>query len=178
VIQIDQEFKELIPALTKEEYEQLEANILAEGVRDSLLVWNGVLIDGHNRYEIATKHGIPFDVQEKEFADRAEAERWIILNQFGRRNLSKYDRSELALKLKPIVAAKAKERQEEGINQYSLCQKSDKPDTIRAGDPRREGRPSFTGSMPAPFLLKVMQIISSRNIETNRKIKILTFLDV
>jgi N6-adenosine-specific RNA methylase IME4/ParB-like chromosome segregation protein Spo0J len=109
MIQIDKEFKDLIPALTKEEYEQLEANILAEGVRDSLLVWNGVLIDGHNRYEIATKHGIPFDVQEKEFADRAEAERWIILNQFGRRNLSAYDRSILALKLKPIVAAQAKE---------------------------------------------------------------------
>lgn len=111
MIQIDQEFKELIPALTKEEYEQLEANILAEGVRDSLLVWNGVLIDGHNRYEIATKHGIAFDVQEKEFADRAEAERWIILNQFGRRNLSAYDRSVLALKLKPIIEAQAKKNQ-------------------------------------------------------------------
>jgi N6-adenosine-specific RNA methylase IME4/DNA-binding XRE family transcriptional regulator len=111
VIQIDQEFKELIPALTKEEYEQLEANILAEGVRDSLLVWNGVLIDGHNRYEIATKHGLSYDVQEKEFADRAEAERWIILNQFGRRNLSAYDRSVLALKLKPIIEAEAKKNQ-------------------------------------------------------------------
>jgi N6-adenosine-specific RNA methylase IME4/DNA-binding XRE family transcriptional regulator len=126
MIQIDKEFKDLIPALTKEEYEQLEANILAEGVRDSLLVWNGVLIDGHNRYEIATKHGIPFDVQEKEFADRAEAERWIILNQFGRRNLSAYDRSVLALKLKPIVEAKAKENQKlsDGRGKKG-CQKSD-----------------------------------------------------
>lgn len=128
MIQIDQEFKELIPALTKEEYEQLEANILAEGVRDSLLVWNGVLIDGHNRYEIATKHGITFDVQEKEFADRAEAERWIILNQFGRRNLSAYDRSILALKLKPIIEAEAKENQLSTLKQNAntVCQKSDK----------------------------------------------------
>ena len=55
MIQIDQEFKDLIPALTEEEYKQLEANILSEGIRDSLLVWNGILIDGHNRYEIATK---------------------------------------------------------------------------------------------------------------------------
>ena len=107
MIQIDQEFKDLIPALTEEEYKQLEANILSEGIRDSLLVWNGILIDGHNRYEIATKYGLSYDVQEMEFADRAEAERWIILNQFGRRNLSKYDRSELALKLKPIITAKA-----------------------------------------------------------------------
>ena len=109
MIQIAPEFKDLIPALTEEEYKQLEANILSEGIRDSLLVWNGILIDGHNRYEIATKHGLSYDVQEKEYADRAEAERWIILNQFGRRNLSAYDRSILALKLKPIVAAQAKE---------------------------------------------------------------------
>jgi N6-adenosine-specific RNA methylase IME4/DNA-binding XRE family transcriptional regulator len=64
-------------------------------------------------------------VQEKEFADRAEAERWIILNQFGRRNLSAYDRSVLALKLKPIVAAKAKERQVESGG--AVPQKSAKP---------------------------------------------------
>lgn len=126
MIQIDQEFKDLIPALTEEEYKQLEANILSEGIRDSLLVWNGILIDGHNRYEIATKHGLSYDVQEKEFADRAEAERWIILNQFGRRNLSAYDRTELALKLKPIVEAQAKENQKlsDGRGKKG-CQKSD-----------------------------------------------------
>lgn len=40
-------------------------------------------------------------------------------NQFGRRNLSAYDRSILALKLKPIIAEKAKEKQAEYHgNQY------------------------------------------------------------
>ena len=147
MIQIDQEFKDLIPALTEEEYKQLEANILSEGIRDSLLVWNGILIDGHNRYEIATKHGLSYDVQEKEFADRAEAERWIILNQFGRRNLSAYDRSVLALKLKPIIEAKAKKNlvthTKEGYQGLQIsakadneekqgCQKSDKADVVVA----------------------------------------------
>lgn len=145
MIQIDQEFKDLIPALTEEEYKQLEANILSEGIRDSLLVWNGILIDGHNRYEIATKHGLSYDVQEKEFADRAEAERWIILNQFGRRNLSAYDRSILALKLKPIIEAEAKKNQgtrndltsvrnltEVATDEKQGCQKSDKADVVVA----------------------------------------------
>ena len=147
MIQIDQEFKDLIPALTEEEYKQLEANILSEGIRDSLLVWNGILIDGHNRYEIATKYGLSYDVQEMEFADRAEAERWIILNQLGRRNLSKYDRSELALKLKPIIEAKAKKNlvthTKEGYQGLQIsakadneekqgCQKSDKADVVVA----------------------------------------------
>ena len=127
MIQIDPEFKDLIPALTKEEYKQLEANILSEGIRDSLLVWNGILIDGHNRYEIATKYGLSYDVQEMEFADRAEAERWIILNQFGRRNLSAYDRSVLALKLKPIVTAKAIEKERERKTTFQKSEKSSLP---------------------------------------------------
>ena len=52
-LQIDKEFAEKIPPLTKEEYEQLEANILADGVViNPLIVWNGVIVDGHNRYRI------------------------------------------------------------------------------------------------------------------------------
>lgn len=111
MINIDAEFQSLIPALSAEEYKQLEENILHDGIRDALIVWNGVLLDGHNRYKIAQKHGLTYDVQEMNFDSRADAERWVILNQFGRRNLSAYDRSVLALRLKPIIAAKAKERQ-------------------------------------------------------------------
>lgn len=85
---IDDEFKALIPPLTKEEYAQLEANILEEGCRDALVVWDGVLVDGHNRYEICTKHGLPFDVVDKEFADREAVKDWMDANQLGRRNLT------------------------------------------------------------------------------------------
>lgn len=53
-IQIDAAFKAQIPPLSVEEREQLEANIAAHGCRDPLTVWNGVLLDGHNRYEICT----------------------------------------------------------------------------------------------------------------------------
>lgn len=31
---------------------QLEENIKAEGCRDSLVTWNGVIVDGHNRCKI------------------------------------------------------------------------------------------------------------------------------
>jgi ParB-like chromosome segregation protein Spo0J len=109
MITIDNEFQNLIPPLTDEEFAQLETNILRDGIRDALITWHGILIDGHNRYRIAQKHGLTYRTVEKNFADRNDAERWIILNQFGRRNLSAYDRSILALKLKPIIAEKAKE---------------------------------------------------------------------
>lgn len=109
-ITIDKEFESLIPPLSPEEFQQLEENCVKEGIRDALITWNGILIDGHNRFKIAAKHGLLWNEKRMEFADRDEAIRWIILNQFGRRNLSAYDRSVLALKLKPIIAEKAKER--------------------------------------------------------------------
>lgn len=47
--------------LAPEEYAQLEANI--EGCRDPLVVWDGTLIDGHNRFEICSKLGLPFKTE-------------------------------------------------------------------------------------------------------------------
>ena len=123
-ITIDKEFESLIPPLTAEEFKQLEENCVKEGIRDALITWNGILIDGHNRFKIAAKHGLLWNEKQMEFADRNEAIRWIILNQFGRRNLSAYDRSVLALKLKPVIAEKAKERQSTHTEQG--YQKSDK----------------------------------------------------
>ena len=122
-IEIDKEFESLIPPLTAEEFAQLEENCVKEGIRDALITWNGILIDGHNRFKIAAKHGLLWNEKRMTFADRNEVIRWIILNQFGRRNLSAYDRSVLALKLKPVIAEKAKEKQGERTD---ICQKSDR----------------------------------------------------
>ena len=109
-ITVDKEFEALIPPLSPDEFQQLEENCVNEGIRDALITWNDILIDGHNRFRIAAKHGLKWTEKQMDFANREDAVRWIILNQFGRRNLSAYDRSVLALKLKPIIAEKAKER--------------------------------------------------------------------
>ena len=126
-LKIDAEFKALIPAMSVDEYNGLEQSLRTEGCRDALVVWGEILIDGHNRYEICQKHGIVFKTVGMDFKDRTEAKIWIIRNQFSRRNLSDYVRAQLALSLKGFFSEKAKENQHEGINQHSLCQKSDKP---------------------------------------------------
>jgi len=107
-IKIDSEFKSLIPPLTDDEYDGLRDSLLREGCRDALVLWDDVLIDGHNRYEICEKHGIPYDTVQMAFADRQDVIEWIIRNQFGRRNLPAYERARLALRLKPVIAEKAK----------------------------------------------------------------------
>ncbi len=89
-LRIDPEFKAQIPPLTQEERKQLEENILAEGaLLAPILVWNGTIVDGHNRYEILQSHPeIPCSVRNLELKTREEALAWICKHQLGRRNLT------------------------------------------------------------------------------------------
>jgi N6-adenosine-specific RNA methylase IME4 len=91
-IKIDPEFAALIPPLSAEERQQLEENIVEHGgARDPLVVWASkgtlTLLDGHNRYEICTRLGLPFDIEEMSFKNRDDAADWMDRNQLGRRNL-------------------------------------------------------------------------------------------
>lgn len=85
---VDPEFRSLIPPLTPEERQALEASILAEGCRDPIVLWDGVIVDGHNRYAICTEHGIPFKTLPIIFPDKIDALIWIRRNQVSRRNLT------------------------------------------------------------------------------------------
>ena len=126
---IDKEFETLIPPLSADEYRLLEESILAEGCRDALVTWHGILIDGHNRYRICTQYGLPFETIDTDFATRNEVIVWIIKNQLARRNLPKYEHARLGLRLKPIFAEMAKAQQvrtaENRVSQISVEQKID-----------------------------------------------------
>lgn len=108
---INEELKNLLPPLSAAEYAGLEKSILAEGCLSPLSIWSKTIIDGHARYEICRKHDIPFQVKSIRFKDIDEAKLWIGKNQSNRRNLTTYQRAVLALKLKGIIAERAKARQ-------------------------------------------------------------------
>lgn len=113
-LQIDQEFKELVPPLSTEEYEQLKANIKNEGWRENeaILIWNNKIIDGHHRYKICQELGINnFKVSKKEFETREEVKVWMINNQKGRRNLTDGWKWELARIKKKILEERGREKQ-------------------------------------------------------------------
>jgi hypothetical protein len=111
---IDPKLKAYIRPLSENEYQALESSILADGCRDALVVWDGILIDGHNRYSICTKHELEFDTVEMAFKNIDEAKEWMLLNQLGRRNLSDYDRTVLALMLEDLYASRGKENMSKG----------------------------------------------------------------
>lgn len=94
-MQIKKEFKDLVPDLTKEEFEQLEKNCLEDGILESIKTWNGFIIDGHNRFEIANKNNLSYETKEMQFENENEVIDWIILHQLGRRNLTESQKSYL-----------------------------------------------------------------------------------
>lgn len=89
-LKIDPEFRDKIPPLTVEEFEQLRENILADGeVYEPIATWNNVIVDGHNRWRIIQENPkIPFRTKEMNFENKWEAFDWMYRKQLGRRNLS------------------------------------------------------------------------------------------
>lgn len=147
-LKIKEEFKKLIPPLTAEEFKQLETNCIDEGIRDAIVTWHGFIIDGHNRYKIATDWQLTFKTIEKNFDSEEAVKEWMIINQFGRRNLSNYQRTLLALELEEIFEKKAKQNQgkrtdilvksPKSLDLFQEEQPEKKPIEIKPIDTRKE----------------------------------------
>ena len=115
-IKINPEFEELIPPLQPYEIEGLESDIVALGrAYCPLIVWNGYIIDGHHRYDICQKHGLPFKIEEREFEDEDDVMIWMIQNQIkNRRNIEAPMRIRLEMRMKGLEMKKAQNRMKAG----------------------------------------------------------------
>jgi len=117
-LEVDEDFKQLIPSLGSNEKKQLEENLLKDGCREPLCVWGKIIIDGHNRYEICTRLKISFHIQQIDFNNRDEIIAWICANQLGRRNISEETRRYLIGK-RYETEKKLGTRNPSGKNQHS-----------------------------------------------------------
>lgn len=141
---VDPEFRDLIPPLNEEEMKLLEASIVADGCESPLIVWNGVIVDGHNRYAICRKHKIPFAIQEKDFSSRDDAMLWMLRNQLGRRNLNDYQRGEMVLVLKNRMETEAEKRKYAGVSDCDLPENFQEGQASGKGRKGREERETYT----------------------------------
>lgn len=119
LILYDEEFRNLIPPLSEEEYKQLEENCIRDGIRDPLVVWrlddgSAFLVDGYNRSKIAMEHGLRVETKDMHFETRDDAICWIINNQLGRRNIHPLDETALREKEREIISKQSKERMIDG----------------------------------------------------------------
>ncbi|MCD0247980.1 plasmid replication/partition related protein [Xanthomonas melonis] len=115
-IVVKEELKAYIDPLTPDEHEALERSLLAEGCRDALVLWGDVLVDGHNRYGICQKHGLPFQtVQNPRFQSMQDVHLWMIEQHLGRRSVSDFQRGVLALRKREILAARQRPQRETDV---------------------------------------------------------------
>ncbi len=106
------EMEELLPPLSVEQFSSLERDILENGCYAPVIVNEDmVIIDGHNRFRICEKHGLPFKMLVFSFSDLLEAKQWALDTQKGRRNLDKWELGQIALRLKPDIEARARANQ-------------------------------------------------------------------
>jgi hypothetical protein len=104
-ITVSPELKAYIDPLTPDEHAALERSLLSEGCRDALVLWGEILVDGHNRYGICQKHGLPFQtVQNPRFQSMDDVHLWMIDQHLGRRSVSDFQRGVLALRKREILA--------------------------------------------------------------------------
>jgi len=148
-IVFNEELKAYIDPLTPEEHEALERSILTEGCRDALVLWGDVLVDGHNRYAICQKHGLPFQtVQNTRFQSIEDVHLWMIDQHLGRRSISDFVRGVLALRKKDIVT----ERRARTANASSATADADAPTSSAAS--------SDDASVPPPAPLNSREAIA------------------
>ncbi len=103
-IVVNEDLKAYIDPLTPDEHDALERSLLTEGCRDALVLWGDVLVDGHNRYGICQKHGIPFQtLQSTLFKTMDDVHLWMIDQHLGRRSVSDFQRGVLALRKREIL---------------------------------------------------------------------------
>ena len=106
------EMAELLPPLSAEQLDVLEADLIKNGCYSPVIVNEDmVIIDGHNRQALCEKHGLPYTMTVFSFEDLLEAKQWALDTQKGRRNLEKWELGKIALKLKPEIEAKARANQ-------------------------------------------------------------------
>ena len=141
-IVVNEELKAYIDPLTPEEHEALERSILAEGCRDALVLWGDVLVDGHNRYGICQKHGLPFQtVQHPQFKSMEDVHLWMIDQHLGRRSVSDFQRGVLALRKREILA-------ERRVRLVAASAVTASADTASADSAPRDPAPSAAAPEP------------------------------
>jgi len=113
-LRIDDELRAFLPSLDAATDAALEEQLLTEGIRDPIVVWEHdgqqLILDGHRRFRIAQKHDLPFAVVVLRFATKAEAMDWILRNQLVRRNVTQQQRNLCLARLRQMLPGTASEK--------------------------------------------------------------------
>lgn len=102
-----------------EEFEQLKADIKANGLLEPIVLYEGKILDGRNRWLACQEVGVePRYVQYE-----GDAPVQYVISKINRRNLTASQKAFIALAFKPLLEEEARKRQLGGLKQYSTVPK-------------------------------------------------------
>ena len=114
---INSEYGRLVPNLSEKDYDNLKNSIEKNGLWVTILVNSqGIILDGHNRYDICKELGIEPRFAIRTFENKLLEKKFVIECNLYRRHLNDFQKSELGIPLLEIEKELAKIR----VNQHSL----------------------------------------------------------
>lgn len=98
---------------------------MSNGMIDPIVIWNGFIADGHNRYAICKAHKIA-DVQTRELKKdtKSAVMQWIVEHQYARRILLKSEKIKVLLKVEEQVRKEKSEKVLANLKQNKVTDES------------------------------------------------------
>jgi len=152
------EYAKLFPPMSEEEFNELVEDIRQNGQLEPIILYEGKILDGWNRYNACMKLGIKPKMVEYN-GENLNPLNFVISKNIKRRHLTASQKALLALEIKPLLAEEAKKRQLSSLKQY-------KENTVPEIIPEREEKKE-NGDTVVP---KVAQREKGRTIEQAGKI--------
>lgn len=98
-LRIDKEFKLLTTPMGQIDYLILEEDIVDNGCREPIVVWEGIIVDGNKRYEICLRWDVPFEIKEINLKSRDDVIHYICKSELRKDDVSEERRKYLVGKL-------------------------------------------------------------------------------
>jgi len=121
------EIANIFPMMQDDEYERLKDDIAINGQLEPIVLYEGKVLDGRNRYKALCDIGLKTDFEEYQ-GDQPLS--YVISKNLHRRHLTASQRAIMATDIKPLLEVEAKKRQLANLKQYA--------DTVVEIMPQRE----------------------------------------
>jgi ParB-like chromosome segregation protein Spo0J len=110
-ITIEEGYHKLVRPLSEKEYSDLRESMKTHGQLVPITVnQDGVILDGHNRFNICQELGIAPVVVRREFQNKAAEKLFVIESNLKRRHLTDIEKVELGMQLEALEKELASER--------------------------------------------------------------------
>ncbi len=162
---INKDLENLIFNLSSKEFDLLESDIVKNGVLDPIKVFSyenqNVILDGHHRYKISQKHNLPYTTQDLQFNNILDAKIWMLHNQQGRRNLTNYQRADLAATYKKLLEVKGRENLKKSGEHFGVGHKKG---SLNSVNPISDIKPVDSQKEAAATYKKLLEVKGRENM--------------